>query len=208
MRQSDRPADPRGMRRPLIKTVLQLLPAALLFGVLPSARSDQTAGLPDDTGPSEVIVPSQSGSSAEPAYRTQWVRGKVVWLADALQDQFGISTVPEVAENSLALLSSDGKLIPIVENVRGRAFRKDPRLREMEVEILARRHEQHPMIQILRLHQVDGEQRYEVDYWCDICAIVMYETGPCSCCQDDNRLRKRPVEPQDLLPDAADSVPQ
>lgn len=175
--------------------------------MLHSARSDEPTPS-QNTEPSQKTGQLQGDSGDQPAYRTVTVRGKVVWLADALKTQFGISTVPEVAENSLAILSTDGDLIPIVENLRGRAFRKDPRLREMEVEILGRRHQQHPMIQILRLYQIDGDQRYEVDYWCDVCAIVMYETGPCSCCQDDNRLRKRPVEEHDSLPDAIESVPQ
>ena len=63
----------------------------------------------------------------------------------------------------------------------------------MEVEILARRYQDQPFIQVLKLFEIDGQERYEVDYWCDVCAIVMFETGPCACCQDDNRLRKRPA---------------
>ena len=49
-------------------------------------------------------------------------------------------------------------------------------------------------MQILGVFErVDG-QTYEVDYWCDICSIQMFETGLCACCQQDNRLRKRKVE--------------
>ncbi len=131
------------------------------------------------------------------SFEPELIRGKVVWLAAALKSEFGISTVPEVAENSLAILTTEGQLLPIVENLRGRAFRTDKRLREMELEILARRHQRQPFIQVLRLYQVEGDQRYEIDYWCDVCAIVMYETGPCACCQDKNRLRKRLVEQPD-----------
>jgi len=131
------------------------------------------------------------------AFRTESIRGQVVWLAEALRSEFGISTVPEVAENSLAILTPDGQLVPIAENLRGRAFRKDKRLRGKEMEILARRYQQQPLIQVLRIYQLEDGQRYEVDYWCDVCAIVMYETGPCACCQDDNRLRKRLVDEND-----------
>ena len=126
------------------------------------------------------------------------IRGKVVWLAEALKSEFGISTVPEVEKHGLAILTKQGKLHPIVENLRGRAFRKDERLREMEVAILGRRYERQPLIQVLRLYQIENGRYYEVDYWCDVCAIVMFEKGPCSCCQDDNRLRKRLVENRDL----------
>jgi len=127
-------------------------------------------------------------------HRTEIIRGRVVWLAKALKSEFGVSTVPEVAENTLAIHTADGRLIPIVENLRGRAFRKDKRLRNHDMEIQVRRYDAQPMILILRVFELDGDERYEIDYWCDVCAIVMFETGPCSCCQDDNRLRKRLVD--------------
>lgn len=141
---------------------------------------------------------STADSEKKPAFRNELIRGQVVWLADGLKKQFGISSVPEVAQNSLALLTEDGQLFPIVENLRGRAFRKDERLRGKDMEILARRHEQQPLIQVLRVYQIEDGKRYEVDYWCDICAIVMFETGPCACCQDNNRLRKQLIEDHDL----------
>lgn len=137
---------------------------------------------------------SASSESAEPAYRTERVRGRVVFLADGLQKEFGISTVEEVAEHALALQTPDGQLLPLVENLRGRAFRKDDRLREKDLELLVRRYQRHPFLQILRMYEVEDGQLYELDYWCDVCAIVMFETGPCACCQDDNRLRRRPVD--------------
>ncbi|MEZ6062857.1 MAG: hypothetical protein R3C19_21140 [Planctomycetaceae bacterium] len=118
----------------------------------------------------------------------------MVWLADALKDDFGISTVPEAAERGLAIRTTAGELIPIVEDARGRAFRKDKRLRDMEVELLVRRYERQPFVQIIRVYELSDEEHFEVDYWCDVCAIVMFEPGPCSCCQDDNRIRKRLVE--------------
>lgn len=152
---------------------------------LPSSRADQPEASPAKPEP-----------APEPAFETELVRGQVVWLAEGLKREFGISTVPEVAENTLALLTADGQLLPIVENLRGRAFRKDARLRELQVEILARRYERQPYLQILKLYQIEGDKRYELDYWCDVCAIVMFETGPCACCQDDNRLRRRLVEPE------------
>ena len=136
-----------------------------------------------------------AASEASSEYRSALVRGRVVWMAEALKEQFQISTVPEVAENNLAIQTADGRLIPIAENIRGRAFRKDERLRDMEVELLVRRHTRQPFVQIIRVYELaDDDQRFEVDYWCDVCAINMFEPGPCSCCQDDNRIRKRLVE--------------
>ena len=170
---------------------------ALMIGVVTTQSFRPVYGQIKDQINDPADAPESRDTEKAPAFETELIRGKVVWQAEALKSEFGISSVPEVAEHSLAILTPDGQLIPIVENLRGRAFRKDERLREMQVEILARRHKKQPSIQILRLYQIDKGQRFEVDYWCDVCAIVMYETGPCACCQDDNRLRRRRVESDD-----------
>ena len=176
---------------PIARSISSLLAAVAIVAILnPSTAADEPATDAEATQ-------SQADADGEKSFEPELLRGKVVWLATALKSEFGISTVPEVAENSLAILTKQGQLVPIVENLRGRAFRTDERLREMELEIMARRHQRQPFIQVLRLYQVKGDQRYEIDYWCDVCAIVMYETGPCACCQDDNRLRKRLVEQPD-----------
>lgn len=130
----------------------------------------------------------------KPKTTTLSLRGRVVWMAEALERRFGIQTVPEVAEQMLALETPGGELYPIVEDVRGRSFRKDQRLRKLDVELLARRYEGSPMIRVIRIYAWKEEGKFELDYWCDICAISMYETGPCDCCQEPNRLRQRQVE--------------
>ena len=135
------------------------------------------------------------GEKREAEYRNELLRGRVVWLAEALKSRFGITSVPEAAGNGLAILTTDGSLVPIVENLRGRAFRKDPRLLELELELLVRRYEHQPFVQVVKIFEVEGDQRNEIDYWCDVCAIIMYEYGPCSCCQDQNRLRRQLVTP-------------
>ena len=68
------------------------------------------------------------------------------------------------------------------------------RLRKLEVELLARQHDGSPFLQIVKIFEVDGAQRLEIDYWCEICSIAMFELKPCDCCQQDIILRKRPVD--------------
>ena len=130
----------------------------------------------------------------EPQFALETHRGHVVFLHEALARRFGITTVPEAAERTLALEKADGTLIPIVEDVRGRAFRADERLRQPEVEVLARRHRGSPAIQVIRLFEVAKDVKYELDYWCDVCAISMVELKPCECCQAETVLRRRKVE--------------
>ena len=40
----------------------------------------------------------------------------------------------------------------------------------------------------------DPAFRLELDYWCDICAIAMYELKECECCQGPIELRRRKTE--------------
>jgi hypothetical protein len=142
---------------------------------------------------SRSFVAQTAADDVKPRYRDEKLQGRVVWLAEAQKRLFGIDSVPEAAERSLALETTDGKLIPLVEDVRGRGFRVDKRLREMDVELLVRRYEGSPAAQILAVYRRQNDDRIEVDYWCDICAIAMYELKPCECCQGESRLRERKV---------------
>lgn len=126
-------------------------------------------------------------------YKTDRLRGRIVWLNEALKRRYGIGTVPEAAQRVLALETSKGQLYPIVEDIRGRAFRKDVRLRQMDCELLVRQHRGSPMVQILSVYAYEKGQKVEVDYWCEICAIAMYELQPCDCCQGPIDLRRRRV---------------
>jgi hypothetical protein len=134
--------------------------------------------------------------AAEPAaFELQTIRGRVVFLHEALEEKYGIRAVPEAKQRALALKTQDGALVPLVEDVRGRAFRADERLRKPEVELLVRRYRGSPVVQIIRVFEVARDGKYELDYWCDICAIAMFELKPCDCCQGETELRRRKVNP-------------
>lgn len=133
----------------------------------------------------------QPEAANPPKFELRTARGKVVWLADALARLHGVKTVPEARERTLALETADGELFPIVEDARGRAFRKDERLRHLPLEILARKHAGSPMLQVIKLFEVRGDKRLVIDYWCEICAISMIELKDCDCCQGPIELRKR-----------------
>ena len=80
-----------------------------------------------------------------------------------------------------------------MEDARGRSLRIDKRLRAMDLELLVRRYHGSPMVQVIRIYEWGEDGKYIVDYWCDVCAIPMFQAGPCDCCQEANRLRKRPA---------------
>lgn len=131
---------------------------------------------------------------AKPAYTTESIRGRVVFMADALERLHSVSTLPEAQQRVLALESPEGKLYPLVEDKRGRAFRLDKRLMGVPMELLVRRYEGSPMVQVIRVHTLEKDGKYLLDYWCEICSIPMFELKPCDCCQGPIELRKRKVE--------------
>ena len=65
---------------------------------------------------------------------------------------------------------------------------------EEELELLVRRYDGSPVVQVIRVYTRRADGRYELDYWCDICSIPMYELKPCECCQGETRLRERKVD--------------
>ncbi|HEX5103362.1 MAG TPA: hypothetical protein VFV87_06105 [Pirellulaceae bacterium] len=138
---------------------------------------------------SAVVAQAEEPASAD--FKLETIRGKVVFLAEAMQERTGVAAVEEAKDRILALETRSGELIPLWEDVRGRAFRRDERLRKMEVELLVRRYEGSPVVQIIRVFEVAKDGLYEIDYWCDICAIAMYELKECECCQGPIELRKR-----------------
>jgi hypothetical protein len=128
------------------------------------------------------------------AFKLEPIRGRVVYLAEAIERRHGAPSVSEAQDRMLALETAAGELIPLLEDVRGRAFRRDERLRQLDVELLVRRYPGSPVVQIIRVAEVAKDGQYELDYWCDICAIVMFEKKDCECCQGETELRRRKLE--------------
>ena len=57
----------------------------------------------------------------------------------------GFRLSPEASERNLALVTAEGEVIPLVEkHPRDARSAKDKRLREMDVEVLLRRHHKQP----------------------------------------------------------------
>jgi hypothetical protein len=126
-------------------------------------------------------------------YTTRSLQGRVVWLAEALARRHGVQSVPEAAESVLALETKAGQLIPLIEDKRGRSFRLDKRLRDVYVELLVRQYDGSPQVQVIQIFALKKDGKHELDYWCEICAIAMFELKPCDCCQADIELRARKV---------------
>jgi hypothetical protein len=154
----------------------------------------KTTGSPKVAGSSSSPVKGDADRAAGRKYVTQTVRGKVVWLDEALKRLYGIATEPAAAQTAVALEVPPATLIPITPDTRGQAFVVDQRLRNVELELLVRRYEGSPYVQVIRVRKRTAEGLREIDYWCDVCAIRMYILKACECCQGPTRLREEPVE--------------
>lgn len=162
-----------------------------LLGLLVARGAPVPTAAQEDAG-TPVAAGADNGERT-PKYEVRRIRGRVVWLAEAVARLYGVESMPEAVDRILAIQSPDGALVPLIEDVRGRAFRRDPRLRELEVELTLRFYDGVPAGQIIGVVSHEKEGTFEIDYWCDVCAIPMYELKPCECCQGEIRFRRRPV---------------
>lgn len=173
-------------RVPAILAVIGGL-AVIVGGPLTGSMSTLEATQP-------VPLSAPSGAEERAArFELITVRGRVVFFGEAFQRLHGIKLVEEARERTLAIETPTGELLPLVEDVRGRGFRNDERLRSYDVELLARRYRGSPALQILKVWSIEKKGRYELDYWCDVCAIAMFELKPCECCQGETEFRRRRV---------------
>lgn len=136
---------------------------------------------------------SPADDKPEPADR-DIVSGKVVLLTEALA-QRKIKHYPEEHKGQVVLETAQGELVPILSDWRGRAFYQDERLRDRKLDLVVLRSPGLPYLRVQSIYTFDEQdQRQITDYWCDLCAIPMYEIKACECCQGDVRLRYRTQE--------------
>ncbi len=168
-------------------TLVRIVPGLVLlvlFGpVGPNVQSQSAAGDGE-----------KSAAAEAPARKTITLRGRVLPLGEALR-RIGAATGDEdQANGQMVLLDARGQIHPLLKDARGRGFWKDARLRDVPMELRVRKLAASPYVQVIRVFMLRKGKRLEVDYWCDICAIQMFELKQCECCQGPIRLRLRPVE--------------
>jgi hypothetical protein len=155
--------------------------------------STSAPGTPPPTGAATATTGDTPAKAAEPKYETVSLRGKVVWLGEALKRRFGIDLDPDDLHTSCALETAD-ELLPLAKDARGRGFWLDERLRDCDVELMVRRYSGSPVLKVIRVYAIKPDGKYELDYWCSVCSIPMYELKACECCQGPTELRLRPAD--------------
>ena len=159
-------------------------------------------GFADEAAPESKSVavkkPVAEKSSKKIELRKELFAGTVMLLQDALKKR-DIKVADEMKLQAV-LETKSGELIPIAADWRGRAFFQDKKLRDRPVEIVGYRRPGVPYLQALVVYFFNKKgEREEFDYWCDICAIPMYEIKECECCQGPSRHRYRPAKLPDYL---------
>jgi len=144
----------------------------------------------------EAGVPDSSRTKRQ--HTTVQFNGQVVWLGDAIEQTLGIKIIAEARQSVLVLLTDKGIIHPLLEDRHGRAFRLDKRLRDQRVKLLVRRHKDSPFVQVIRVFAIKKDGLYELDYWCEICAIAMFDLRACDCCQGPIEWRERKTDPATL----------
>lgn len=157
--------------------------AAPAAEALAAADAPSVPSKPTAERPSEAFQPE--------AFQTVTLRGRIVWLGEALERLYGVQHDDQDAKTAIALETNDGRIVPIVKDARGRGFWLDERLHALELELFVRQYPNQPWVQVIRVYTVRDGEKFELDYWCDICAIPMFELKPCECCQGETRLRER-----------------
>jgi hypothetical protein len=177
------------MKRLPVLFVLTAVVAAAVTADDKAPKQPQTVAAKAKTAP--VVGKGPSKSPEDPARQPERrvFSGQVLSLRDALK-QRGIKSYDEEIKDQVVLVCEDGELIPILPDWRGRAFYQDERLRNRKVDLVGYRQPGIPYLQVLVVFTFDEKgERQHTDYWCDICAIPMYEIQPCLCCQADIRIR-------------------
>lgn len=167
-------ADPAAALNPVATTEKASAGGAGEHAVKPSASKSTSA-----TTSSVKEIPGQKAL----------LTGQVIPLHEALLRK-KIKSYTEEAKGQYVLELESGELLPIIADGRGRAFYQDERLRNRRVTVLAIRRPQIPFLQVVSIYTYDESGQAQLtDYWCDICAIPMYEIKKCECCQGPTRLR-------------------
>ena len=168
----------------LARTVLAL---AVIMAPVFAASGDTETSTSDASKPKAAL----KGAAKAPEPKRELFHGTVLLAQDALKKR-GIKVAEEMKDQAV-LETPDGELIPIAADWRGRAFFQDKRMRSRKTELVGYRRPGIPYLQVLVVFFINEKgRREEMDYWCDVCSIPMYEIKDCECCQGPIRFRLRP----------------
>jgi hypothetical protein len=127
------------------------------------------------------------------APETVTVQGKVLMLADALKAR-GLGLAPDVdpIAKQVVILGKDGTITPLLSDETSRALFVDPRLRNRNAQIVGRRFDGLPYLQVVTIEVEDEGRLRTPEYFCEVCTISVRDPQICPCCQGPMELQMKP----------------
>ncbi len=132
---------------------------------------------------------------AAPQFKPVVLRGRVVNLADVMQQKYQATLEPQRAV-IYCLKTTDNKFYPFLPTDLAAAIYDDERFRQRELQVTARTFPDFPFIEIIKLQSVKWGRVFDLYYFCNVCNIVTHKPGPCECCQDPVVFTEEPVKDQ------------
>ncbi|HEY2933212.1 MAG TPA: hypothetical protein VGK99_15835 [Acidobacteriota bacterium] len=126
------------------------------------------------------------GSDKRPQEVT--VRGRALCVNGTRQPEPCSSSAEQ-----FVLQTSEGKIYRFLKEDPSTAILTDPRVRERELQVSARRRpEDH--LEIIKVYSVRQDRIFDLYYFCEVCNITAYAPGLCPCCRREMEFRETPVE--------------
>lgn len=110
------------------------------------------------------------------------VTGKVVSFEEAMKSR-GVAFDKEPVAKQMVLLAKDGAITPLLSDEASRAFHLDERVRDKPAELVARKYEGLPYLQVVSFKIEDEGRLRTPEYYCEICSISVRYPQDCPCCQ-------------------------
>ncbi|GIW80630.1 MAG: hypothetical protein KatS3mg105_2437 [Gemmatales bacterium] len=141
---------------------------------------------------SAVILPFLAMGADAPKFKLDHFEGKVVPIKDIVS-KFHTKLDKDAWPTWLALVTTDGKVLPLIKNDNSRMFFKEPKLQNRLMRIEGRLLPGSQLLQVIRVYSIRDGKLYEVFYWCDVCVIKRFEKQNCDCCGEPMILREEPI---------------
>ena len=95
--------------------------------------------------------------------------------------------------NSVAFKTESGVVYPLARNQKSEALFTDTNLSTKTLIVRGRLQPKTNLLEITaNLYSLHDGKRFEIYYYCDICAIKTSEPGPCMCCREPVQLVEEP----------------
>jgi hypothetical protein len=132
--------------------------------------------------------------SAQPEDKpSEHFTGQVIALAKLLEKK-GVKLDADAAAVSLALVTEEGKIYPLIKDDGSRMFFLDKTLLDRPMRLIGAVVGQSDLLQVVNVHSLKEGKLHEVYYWCDVCRIRRSEKKDCECCGAPMELREVPVK--------------